>query len=148
MKQIKLTKGKFAIVDDDMFEYLNQWKWHYVNSGYAYHSFKELNWKHIAMHRLINNTPEGFETDHINKNKLDNRKINLRTVTTSENQHNRSISKTSTSGVKGVSWHKRDRYWQSLIRINGKRIYLGSFKNIEEANKIYQETERRYYGSP
>src|SRR3990167_10859282 len=80
MKRIKLTQGKFAIVDNEDFEWLNQWKWHYNNSdGYAYRTkvFRRINGKqpkeHISIHRLINKTPKGMETDHINHNRLDNR---------------------------------------------------------------------------
>jgi len=71
MKRIKLTQEKVALVDDADFEFLNQWKWFYHQTGYA----KSC---HRYMHRLINKTPKGFHTDHINRNKLDNRKSNLR----------------------------------------------------------------------
>lgn len=141
MKKLKLTKGKFAIVDNEDFTWLNQWKWHSMGR-YAYHSFKEFGWKEIAMHRLINKTPLGFQTDHINRNGLDNRKINLRTVTNSQNQHNTEKRAENTSGYKGVTFHRRDRYWQSSIRVNGKRFYLGSFKKIEDANNAYKFAER------
>jgi len=140
-KLIPLTKGKFAMVDSADFNWLSKWKWYFCH-GYAYHSFKELGWKVIAMHQLIAKTPNGYETDHINRNKLDNRRCNLRVVTTSQNQHNTVESIKNTSGYKGVTYHKRDRYWQASIRKDGTRFYLGSFKNIEDARKVYELASR------
>ena len=77
MKEIKLTKGFVTIVDDDMCEQLNQFKWHYSN-GYARCNIT-VNGKQqlLLMHRVVNQTPEGLDTDHISSDKLDNRKENL-----------------------------------------------------------------------
>lgn len=84
-KEIPLTKGKSAIVDDDLYWSLSQIKWHY-SGGYAvYFEKKTRPRKAVRMHRLINNTPEGMDTDHINGNKLDNRRANLRTCSRSAN---------------------------------------------------------------
>jgi len=87
MKKIKLNKGTFATVDNDDFEYLNQWKWYINNNGYAIRTkytklgFKKYKMKKVYMHRVVNNTPDNLQTDHINHNQLDNRRINLRSVT-------------------------------------------------------------------
>ena len=75
MKKIKLTQGKYAIVDDEDFAYLNQWRWYYHNN-YAVHTNK--NKSRIYMHRFILNTPKKMFSDHINGNGLDNRRSNLR----------------------------------------------------------------------
>ena len=89
MKLIQLTKGKQAIVDDDDYEELNQFKW-YSNNGYVCRAIK-INgvYKTIPLHRTVNKTPIGLETDHINRNKLDNRKSNLRSVSRSINNFNK-----------------------------------------------------------
>ncbi len=65
MKYIKLTQGKKVMVDDSDFEWLNQWKWQLSDNGYAIRRYKTT----FRMHRLINNTPSGLFTDHINGNK-------------------------------------------------------------------------------
>ncbi len=102
MKKIPLTQGKFALVDDEDFEYLNQWKWKFL-SGYA---ARKKGKKTIYMHRLVNNTLDNKSTDHINMNKSDNRKENLRSSTSSQNKFNRD-SMGGSSKYKGVSWNKK-----------------------------------------
>ncbi len=127
MKEIKLTQGKIALVDDDDFERLNECKWHYHDLGYARNGSKGY------MHRFINNTPDGFETDHINQNKLDNRKFNLRTVTASVNQTNKPIPKNNTSGVQGVTWDRHRSLWKVHFSRNKKRFNIGNYKTKQEA---------------
>jgi len=98
MRTIKLTQGKFAIVDDCDFEWLNQWKWHY-SAGYV---VSKMGGKNIYLHRFILQTPPKMDTDHINHNKLDNRRKNLRVATRSQNKQNTLISRANKSGFKGV----------------------------------------------
>ena len=133
MREIKLTQGKSVIVDDSDFEWLNQWKWCY-NGRYAIRKIrknkKQIN---IWMHRLINKTPIGFYTDHINRNSLDNRKLNLRIAFGSINQININFRKDNTSGYRGVRWNKKDKKYHSRITVNKKQIHLGSFNDIQAA---------------
>ena len=144
MKKIKLTKGKYALVDDEDFEYLNQWKWHFAK-GYAGRSVGDRkNKKYVWMHRLINNTPDGFETDHINRNKSDNRKCNLRTVTKSLNGLNRGKNKNNKSGHKGIYWENQTKKWRAGIGINGKRIKTKRFSNISDAVSARLTIEQEY----
>lgn len=142
VKKIPLTQGKFALVDDEDFEYLMQWKWYFCN-GYAKrvkylgggrHNEKK---EHIFMHRIINNTPKGILTDHINGDKLDNRKINLRSCTNEQNVHNsrKPKRKNLTSRYKGV--YRGKSSWIAQIRINKKLSYIGSFKTEIEAAEAY-----------
>ena len=100
-KRILLTKNKVAIVDDEDYEWLNQWKWKYHKDNYGYRTVKYN--KSIFMHRIINKTPDGLFTDHINREGLDNRKCNLRTVTRNQNIFNSKPRKNNTSGYKGVT---------------------------------------------
>src|ERR1035437_132783 len=73
-------KGKFAIVDNEDYEFLNQFNWYMTDNGYAvYRHLANGTKRTVRMHRLINKTPKGLVTDHINQDKLDNRKSNLRT---------------------------------------------------------------------
>jgi hypothetical protein len=78
-----------------------------------------------------------IHTDHINHDKLDNRRINLRSCTNQQNHMNKSSNKDSTSKYLGVSWHKNANKWQSSIRFNGKQIHLGIFNNEQDAAKAY-----------
>ena len=84
--------------------------------------------------------------DHINEIKDDNRIINLRSVTNSENQQNISILKiTNTSGFRGVSWNKKIKKWAATISINGKSSHLGSFNTAEEASEVYLKAKRKFH---
>ncbi len=140
MKRIKLRQDKHVLVDDEDFEWLNQWKWYYTGSYAA----RWKNYKRIYMHRLINETPIGLETDHINQDKLDNRRTNLRTVTRSQNIRNRPSPIQGTSGAIGVSWAKSKNKWRAYVTINYKQIHLGHFLELEDAKKARIEGEKRY----
>lgn len=137
-KEIKLTKNKVALIDDEDFEFLNQFKW-YFNTGYAMRRNKKQT---ILMHRVINNTPDGMETDHINRKKLDNRRINLRSCTNQQNQMNSSKMINTTSKYKGVCWHINNKKWQ----VNIQNKYLGYFKSELEAAKAYDKAAKELFG--
>jgi len=146
-KIITLTQSKEAIVDDDMFEYLNQWQWYY-NAGYAVRAVgKHRHQKHIYMHREIMHTPDGMETDHINGNGLDNQRANLRACTTSQNQANSNKQRNNTSGYKGVCFIKRDNKWRASVIINKKYKSIGSFENPIDAAKAYDKKAKELFGS-
>lgn len=139
-KEIQLTRGKVAIVDDDEFEWLSKWEWHF-SGGYAVRTRSRKHegktGKAIFMHRIIMRTPPGMVTDHINRDKLDNRRSNLRVCSASENQHNRVANKHNTSGYKGVSWHKRIGKWQAKITVRNKLKHLGYYLTPELAHEFY-----------
>lgn len=129
MKRIKLTQGKYALVDDADYEWLSQYNWHYHDLGYA------RNAQVGYMHRFINATQEGYQTDHINQNKLDNRRVNLRTVTAFVNQVNKSKSRNNTSGITGVRWDKSRNRWRVSFRWLGKVYYGGDYISLSAAEK-------------
>lgn len=95
---------------------------------------------------LLGITDPNIEVDHINGNKLDNRRCNLRPVTHQQNLQNCDLRKDNTSGEKGVSWHKNAKKWESYIKANGKRIHLGLFNSKEDAVRAYQEAAEKYFG--
>lgn len=161
MKEIILTRGKVAIVDDGDYEMLMQWKW-LVQNGTG--NSKD-HWyarrvdtsgggrKLISMHRLIMGiTDKSLVVDHINHNTLDNRKENLRVCTPEQNRKNRRSSTGSTSKYLGVSKQISKRgdkvytWWKAEIRPTGGYMYLGIFKNEEDAARKYNEAALELYG--
>lgn len=145
-KAIPLTRGFFAIVDKCDYDFLNQWKWCCALNGYAVRSVK-INGvrKILLMHRFINNTPHGLQTDHINGNKLDNRKENLRTCAVRENACNKS-PRGGKSKFKGVAWHKKTNRWRAYINITNKQIFLGLFLSEIDAAKAYDAAAVKHHG--
>ena len=150
MKEIELTQGKVALVDDEDYEYLRQWKWYYGceggknKSGYAVRSITNPKRALIFMHRVIMSTPTGMETDHINCNKTDNRKENLRVCTRLQNKKNNPLMKNNKTGYKGVSINN-NRY-KVKISVNKKQIHLGYFDKVEDAAKTYNLAALKYHG--
>lgn len=146
MKKISLTQGKFALVDDEDFNYLNQFKWYCSSNGYAVRDVGNKKSKvHYAMHRVVNKTLEDFQTDHINRNSLDNRKLNLRTVTPSQNGINKGLAKNNKSGYKGINWRENIQKWQALIWLDNKTIYLGCHLRLEDAINVRKKAELIYH---
>jgi hypothetical protein len=148
MKEIGLGKsGKSATVDDEDYEYLSQWHWFCNNHGYAIRPGSINGRRHMFyMHRVIMNTPDNMEADYINHEKLDNRRINLRNCTPSQNQSNCPLRKTNTSGVKGVCWDKSRKKWQALVVKNYKTYHVGRFDRFEDAVSAYQTKAKELFG--
>lgn len=162
MKLIPLTKGKFAQVDDEDYEYLSRFKWHYKDSkkglGYASRGALKTEPKIpsiISMHRQIMGAKSGEFIDHKDNNRLNNQKNNLRKCTIEQNAHNRLPVK----GAKynGVHRHiikeaRKDgsvnirEYWAARIRINGKPKRLGLYKTPESAALAFNEAAKKYRG--
>jgi len=153
MKQIELTQGKVALVDDDDFEWINQWNWHIANHKrrglyYARRSGVSVNGERpvFLMHRQILNAPKGSCVDHINHNGLDNRRENLRLCNNSQNHQNTLKSAKNTSGYKGVVRHSKVNKWVAQICVSRRRIYLGYYDNIIVAAKVYDSAAIKYFG--
>ena len=147
MKEIKLTQGKFAIVDDEDFEELSKYRWCYKD-GYATRGIAAGVRRRttLLMHVVIIGKVNGLETDHINGNGLDNRRENLRHVTSSQNQQNRASCKNTSSQYKGVHWSKANKNWTSHIRIAGEKHHLGIYGSELEAAIAYNEAAQRLFG--
>ena len=99
--------------------------------------------KGILLHRFLTNCPNDKVIDHINHNPLDNRKNNLKICVEIENLQNK---KNNTSGHVGVSYYKRDNTWEAYIAIKNKKIFLGRYKNFENAVRAREEAELKFYG--
>lgn len=147
-KEIQLNKGIISIIDDEDFEYLNQWKWYLLKSHtnyYAIRTSKPEN-KLIQLHRVVIKAKEGEFVDHINGNKLDNRKINLRICTKAQNSQNRKMSKFNKSGFNGVSWCIKNKKWVSQISCENKKIHIGYYIDPKDAARAYNQAAQKYHG--
>jgi hypothetical protein len=143
MKEIKLTKNQVAIVDDDQFDTVSQFKWYCGKDGYAKRS---QNKKIVFMHRVIMSPDNNKLVDHINGDTLDNRKTNLRYCNNQQNNYNRGPMSHNISGYKGVSWRKSNQKWYAQIKHNAKTKYIGYFKTKEEAAIAYNNVASKLFG--
>jgi hypothetical protein len=147
MKEIKLTQGFITLVDDEDFEYLNQFKWCAAKINKNYYASKGRSINLIKMHRLIMKTPKGFVVDHIDHNTLNNQKSNLRNCLSRQNTANRTPS--GTSKYLGVSVFKTGKFKGKIsgyITANKKRYSLGYFKTEEAAARKYDEMAKMCHG--
>lgn len=148
MKVIELTKGHVAIVDDEDFEHLAQYRWHFHSGGYATRKIK-VKGKTISiyMHRQILGAEcEGKHVDHRNRNGLDNRRCNLRTATSAQNNANQSMKSNNSSGFRGVHYSKFAQKFTAKISHQGKAQHLGYFKTAEEAALAYNAAALLFHG--
>lgn len=99
----------------------------------------------MLLHRLVTNAPRHMMVDHINHNTLDNRKKSLRLVTNAENQQNRKgAPSNSKSGIRGVHWHKKANKWHSQFKLNGKKITVGYYESLHDAELAVSEARKRH----
>src|ERR1017187_10410349 len=148
--QIALPCGRFALIDEQDFEDLRQFKWFSdVRKGQTYvhrNAGKGRKDRRIErLHRRIMQATKGQIVDHINGDGLDNRRCNLRLVTVSQNGHNTGPRVRNKSGYKGVSPYKGGK-WQAHLKVGGKRLYLGVFTNVKEAARAYNKAVYEYVG--
>lgn len=145
MKKIKLTQNKFALIDDEDFDLVSQYKWHAGLRKHTYYAFNRR--KNLLMHRLIMKvTDSKLQIDHINRNGLDNRKKNLRIVDNRKNSLNsRPKRNNKTSKYKGVDMHVCGK-WRAVIRPNKKQIHLGLFNNEKDAALAYDKKAKILFG--
>lgn len=160
MKEIKLTQGKVALVDDEDFERLNQHKWCAAKTANIFYAVRtEYNigekQKRISMHReVLNIQDRGIHIDHIDHDGLNCQKSNLRQCTHAQNMHNRRSRRNTSSKYLGVQvrtkhYEKTNRTVTHItagIAINGKYTHIGSYKTEEEAAKAYDEMAKTQYG--
>lgn len=142
MRRIKLSKGKFSIVDNSDYERLSKHKWSYNSDGKAVRTEYPSN-RQIPMAREIMGFPKGLDVDHINGNRLDNRRINLRSITHSQNCLN--IHKEGYKGIEHRPKKKRNQ-WISYITFRHRKIHIGCHPSKVKAAKAYDEKAKELFG--
>lgn len=152
MAEIRLTHGVVAIVDDELYPSLSQFKWYAQKSASgSFYAARNIPQHHrrrktIYMSREITGCPDGFDVDHANGNTLDNRRENLRICTRSQNKANAPRYANNKSGFKGAFWNKTAKQWSAQICIHQKIIHLGCHPTREAAARAYDEAAKRYFG--
>jgi hypothetical protein len=144
-KKLFLKNGGYALVDIDDYKILNKYSWSHFNVSKSTYARATVNGKQINMHRVIMSAPKGMLVDHINGNGLDNRKINLRLCTHSENARNSRISSNNSSGFIGVDYKKSHKLWRARITLNRKEIFVGLFETAKEAHDARLAILKKYH---
>ena len=139
-----LSNDVYFIIDIGDFDLVFDYNWKLDKNGYVW-TKERVTQKTIRLHKLL--CPDFIEVDHINKNKLDNRRNNLREVTRQENVINKPLFKNNRSGFTGVYWSKKDKSWYAQITVNKKCIHLGYTSTKEEAIIRRLKAELKYFGS-
>lgn len=146
------NKGEEFWFDKEDYDKIKNYCWHYNRSGHLISTEPNSNKRAFLHRKVMEPVPDGMMVDHINhpsrnQPKYDNRKQNLRFVTSRQNTINSTIRSDNTSGVTGVSYNKRTQKW--IVRINiapNKRVVIGSYNNFEDAVNARKEAETQYYG--
>lgn len=144
-KEIPLSQGKVAFVDDEDYTLVTQHQWRHLNRGSGY-AIAKASGKPIYMHRLVTHAPQGMEVDHINGNGLDNQKSNLRVCAQAENLKHQRRARNNTSGYKGVTWDASQGKWFVEIMSDRRRYYIGRFTSVTDAARAYDAAARQYHG--
>lgn len=151
MKEISLPSGQSVLLDDEDFNYLNQFKWKAHKAKHTIYASRNIKvsgkWKTILMHRVILNlNDKNTFTDHIDLNGLNNQKHNLRIANRSQNNANRKSTKNSSSKFLGVFFNKKTGKWYASVRKDNKHNHLGYFFDEIEAAKAYNEAAKIFHG--
>jgi len=148
-REVPLSQGLVALVDEDDYEQITAaGRWLAQRSKtniYARRNVRRPDGTRtvILLHTFLTGWPL---VDHINGNGLDNRRLNLRPATITENVRNQRLRRNSTSGFKGVRWHQTARKWHARIKVDEARQHLGLFATAEEAARAYDAAARAGFG--
>ena len=153
VREIPLTRGMVAIVDDEDYDKVAAFRWHAARTcaakdiWYARRTIRDGGKKRIvAMHQIILPLDPPLTSDHINGNGLDNRRCNLRPATLHQQAMNLRMKRTNKSGFIGVHWSKSQHAWIAMIRINRVAKYLGHFQDPKQAAETYDRVARETRG--
>lgn len=146
MKELRLDALHVAIADDADFEMLSHWKWTWEGRYAIRRETRGGRPRVCYMHRMILLPEDGQQVDHVNGNKLDNRRCNLRLASKSENQANSAPRSETSSPFKGVSRVSGRECWRAYICSAGSYIHLGHFASENDAARAYDDAARRLFG--
>ncbi len=141
MVWVELMNGGVAVIDGADAVLVEGYNWSRQPAGYA---AAKVGRSTLLMHRLL--LPDAEYVDHINGDRLDNRRENLRACSCSQNLANRGKNKNNTSGFKGVTWSKSSKKWQAQLKLGGKMKYLGVFDVPKDAALAYDRAAVLYFG--
>lgn len=150
MKEVSLTQGKVAIIDDDDLAIISKYKWHADKSRNTFYArtnetVAPRKQKPIKMHRLIMNAKHQETIDHINGDGLDNRRENLRLVHPVQNSQNKRKPRNSKSKYKGVS-HSGPSFFRAVIKVGDRNRHIGCFSSEIEAAAAYDQAASHFFG--
>lgn len=146
-KEIVLTNGAIALVDDEDYARLSGHVWYFDGRSYARRAWLVGGKRHqIRMHQEVLQVEDGYFIDHINGNGLDNRKSNLRPATHMQNMRNRKPNEVSSSIYRGVYFHRQAGKWRARLRTKGLHLSLGLYQNQVDAARAYDAAARRVFG--
>lgn len=138
---IPLAGGKCAIVDEADADLMGRHRWYTTPWGYA---ATKVGGKHVFMHRMLSD-PAAPEIDHANRDKLDNRRSNLRTATRQENSCN-AVKPIGMSGYRGVRTVGNAGLWRAMIKAKGEVLDLGYYEDVERAARVYDAAAKVFHG--
>ena len=141
-----LPHGKGFIFDSEDLSLVCQFKWFIDALGYPKTSAGICGPSGKHLHTLLMNPEKGMLVDHVDGNKLNNCRDNLRVCSHAQNIQNQKISVRNTSGYKGVSYDKSRRKWTAYITALRKRHFLGRFNTAKEAALAYDKAASFYFG--
>lgn len=137
-QEIPLTRGLVALIDTEDYHLVVGLKWHALANGYAAHTTREGSPRSLRMHHLVLPRKPGFDVDHVNGNRADNRRVNLRYLSKSANAQNRHDPTKAGSGVRGVYQHKSSGSYAARITIDGREFSLGYYRSVDDAAVVAQ----------
>ena len=147
MKTIELSQGRFALVDDKDFHWLNQWEWSAIRGRNTFYAIRRVrpSTAGTLMHRLIvGGGADGALVDHQDGDGLNNQRANLRLSTNQQNVWNQGLRRNNTTGYKGVS--KRGSRYRAYVVVDGTQQHLGTFTTAEEAALAYNKAAAALFG--